>query len=137
MSASVTWSGLDELKAQLRALPGELAGEGAHLVEARANSATQTIGAGYPSRAGDLRKGLTVTHTRSAFGARSIVKNTDPAALVFDVGSQARHTSLGANRGAMPANPIFSQTCRRERRAMYQDLSDLLVRKGLRVSGAF
>ena len=131
-----TWTGLEELKAALRNLPAELATEGGRIVEARANGAAATIKAGYPSRTGDLRDKLTVTHTRSRFGARSVIKNTSKHALPFEVGSQVnRVTAQGWNRGRMPANPLFSQTMRRERRGMWSDLADLLRRHGLLVSG--
>jgi len=131
-----TWSGLEELKAQLRALPAELAGEAANIVEGRANGAALTIKSGYPSRAGDLRDKLTVEHTRSRFGARSVVRNTSDHALPFDLGSQVnRYTTRGVNRGRMPATPLFSQTMGRARRAMHADLADLLRRHGLTVTG--
>ncbi len=136
MSASVTWTGLSELHAWLRELPAELAGEGADIVERRANRAEATIGAGYPVREGDLKAGLTVTHRRSRFGARSTVKNSSKHALPYDIGSQtARRTKSGANRGTMPARPIFSQTVARERRGMHDDHKAMLVRHGLTVSG--
>ena len=135
MSARFEWSGLEALKASLRALPEELTAEGGHIVEVRANGATATIKAGYPRRSGSLAAGMDVTHSRSRFGARSVVKNSDKDAAVFERGSQARHTRIGANRGSMPANHLFTKTMMRERRGMYQDLRDLLVRKGLVVTG--
>ena len=135
MSARVTWTGLEELKADLRALPEALAGEGAHIVEGRANGATATIKRGYPTRTGELRDKLTVTHTRNRFGASSVVRNASKYADEFEHGTQARHTAIGANRGPMPANPLFTQTIMRERRGMYDDLRDLLTRHGLQVSG--
>lgn len=135
MSSRFVWTGLEELKAALRSLPAELATEGGHLVEGRANGAAATIKGGYPSRSGELRDKLTVTHTRSAFGARSVIKNTSKHAAPFEVGTQARHTALGANRGSMPPNPLFTQTLVRARRAMYGDLQGLLERHGLTVTG--
>jgi hypothetical protein len=135
LSARFVWSGLEELKAQLRSLPSELAGEGGHIVEARGNGAVVTIRSGYPSRTGDLRDHVTVEHTQSAFGARSVIRNTSKHAEEFELGTQARHNSLGANRGSMPANHLFTQTIMRERRAMYGDFADLLVRHGLSVTG--
>jgi hypothetical protein len=136
VSTRFTWAGLQELKAQLRALPAELAGEGGHLVEGRANRAASIIGAGYPAVSGELRDKLEVEHSASRFGARSVVRNRSTHALPFDVGSQVnRVTARGVNRGRMPANPIFSQTMQRERRAMWGDLKALLERKGLVVSG--
>lgn len=131
----LVFDGLGQLQAELRALPLQLGGEAAHIVEGRANGATVAIRSGYPVRAGELRDKTTVKHTRRRFGARSVVRNASKHALPFEIGTQARHTALGANRGSMPANPLFSHTIRRERRAMYGDFKDLLVRNGLRVSG--
>jgi hypothetical protein len=137
MSARLTIQGLEELRAALRRLPEDLAGEAAHLIEARGNGAVATIKAGYPKRSGELRDKLAVTHTRSRVGARSVIRNTSKHALPFDVGTQAaRQTRGGANRGSAPANPIFSQTIRRERRGLQDDLRDLLVRHGLLVTDA-
>lgn len=129
------FSGLEELKAQLRALPAALAGEGGHLVEGHANGAAATIKAGYPARSGELRDKLEVEHQTSAFGARSVVRNRSKYADEFEYGSQARHTAIGANRGSMPPNPLFTQTIRQRRRAMYADLQGLLERHGLEVTG--
>lgn len=134
MSTTFVIEGLAELLDDLRNLPAALTTEGGHIVEARANGATVAIKTGYPVRAGDLRNKTTVEHTRSRFGARSIIRNTSPHAVPFEIGTQARHTALGANRGSMPANPLFSQTIQRERRAMYGELRDLLTRHGLQVS---
>jgi hypothetical protein len=131
----LTFPGLAELRAELRALPAALAAEAAHIVEGRANGAGATIKGGYPSRAGELRDKLEVEHTRNPFGARSVVRNTSKHALPFEYGTQARHTKIGANRGSMPANPLFTQTVRRERRAMYSDLQAMVVRHGLTVTG--
>lgn len=131
-----TWAGLQELKAALRTLPEDLAGEAGHIVEGRANGAAAIIKGGYPARTGELRDKLEVEHTASRFGARSVVRNRSKYALAFDIGSQVnRVTARGINRGRMPAKPIFSQTMRRERRAMWGDLKALLVRHGLVVSG--
>lgn len=134
--AAIVWSGLEELKAGLRALPTELGSEGADIVEARATRAEATIAAGYPARTGNLRDKLTVEHARSAFGARSVVRNTSKHAVPFEIGSQVnRYTTRGVNRGRMPANHLFTQTIMRERRAMDDDHKALLVRHGLLVSG--
>jgi len=134
--AGLVWTGLDELKAALRALPAELAGEGADIVENRAELATSSIRQCYPLRSGDLRAKLTVEHTRTPFGARSVIRNTSRHAVPFEIGSQVnRVTAQGWNRGRMPANPIFTQTIVRERRRMHDDHKALLVRKGLQVSG--
>lgn len=135
MSSRFVFTGLQEMLADLRKLPAELAGEGGDLVEGRGDRAMATIAAGYPSRTGDLRTKLKVTHTRSAFGARSVVRNSSKHALPYDAGSQTvRITKRGISRGTMPPTPIFSQTIARERRAMYGDLKELLERHGLTVT---
>lgn len=137
MSVSLRFEGLEAFRAALRRLPEELASEAANLIEARGKGAVVTIKAGYPSRSGELRNKLTVTHRRSRFGARSVIRNTSKYALPFDVGTQAaRRTKGGANRGSAPANPIFSQTMSRERRGLRGDLTTLLVRHGLLVTDA-
>ncbi len=117
------FDGLEEFRAQLRALPAELAAEA-------------EIDAAYPERAGALRKGLTVKHETSAFGATAIVRNTAPHAEEFENGTQARHTALGANRGAMPPGHVFVPIITRHRRAMYQALGAMLTRVGFVVSGS-
>jgi len=127
--------GLDALRAQLRELPASLAGEGGQLVAHRGDRAGAAIRDGYPARTRDLRDRLEVLHRANAFGARAIIINRSRHALPFEYGTQARHTQLGSNRGAMPPNPLFSSTVARERRGMWQDLSDLLVRAGLTVTG--
>jgi hypothetical protein len=133
------FDGLEQLKADLRNLPADLTVEGGHVVEARGNSAAQTIKAGYPDRTGDLRDHLTVTHDQSRFGARSVVSNTSKAAVFFERGSEARHyiTKHGVRHetGKMPPNHLFTQTMARERRLMYEQLGDLLTRHGLTVTG--
>jgi len=135
---SVKWNGLAELREQLRHLPADLTGEATHIVEGRANRAAADMLAGYAEhrRAGRLQKGVTVTHfDRGRFSAGAIVKNTAPHASIFENGTQARHTDLGANRGAMPPGHVFVPAVVRQRRAMYEDLKAMLVRYGLRVSG--
>lgn len=135
MSARVTWSGLEEFYAALRNLPEELAGEAANIVEATTNSATVAVKSAYPVRTGNLRDHVTNDLQRSGLAVRGRVKNTARHAWLFENGSQARHTAIGANRGTMPPGHVFVPIIIRERRKMYDVLRDLLVRKGLLVSG--
>jgi len=127
--------GLDALRAQLRELPAALAGEGGQLVAHRGDRAGAAIRDGYPARTRDLRERLEVLHRSDAFGARAVIINRSRHALPFEHGTQARHTALGSNRGTMPPNHLFSETIAREKRGLWQDLSDLLVRAGLTVTG--
>ena len=133
-----TWDGLTELKEALRNLPADLAGEAGHLVEARANGAAAIIKAGYHVVTGDLRDKLTVTHTTTAFGATSIVKNTSRYAQAYDRGSNVRHRAGGGSTGRMWTHTapthLFARTAAVQRRLMYGDLIDLLERHGALVT---
>lgn len=130
------WEGLAELRAELRNLPATLAGEASHEVIGAANGAAADIKAAYPVRTGNLRDHLTVEALPTTGAtAGALVKNTARHALLFEHGTQARHTDIGANRGAMPAGHVFVPRVIRARRRMYQALADLLRRQGLQVSG--
>ncbi len=136
MSNGFRWSGLDELREELRNLPEEMTGEASHIVEGAANSAEADIKAGYPSRTGNLRNHLQQTHfDRGRFSAGVILKNTARHAWLFENGSQARHTDIGADRGSMPAGHVFVPAVLKARRRMYEELKALVTRKGLQVSG--
>jgi hypothetical protein len=133
-SVRLKFEGLEELKAALRALPEELTAEAANIIEGAWNGAAVDIKSGYPSRTG-LAKTVTVTHRRSRFGAVSTIRNTSPRALWFEEGTQVRHTSFGANRGAQKPGHVFYPPIRRARRRGLEALKAMLIRKGLLVSG--
>lgn len=131
------WEGLEEYREQLRALPEDLTGEAANLVEGKANSVAHAIKAAYPVRTGKLRDKLTVTHIPSggSLKAGSVIKNTAKHARVFEYGTQARHTAIGANRGAMPPGHVFVQRIVRGRRELTQQLKAMVARHGATVVG--
>lgn len=136
MANRIVWEGLDELRAALRALPDELAAEASGIVLAAAEAARQEIVDAYPHRTGALWSGMAVTTTAAGrYGAGAVVINRAKHAYIFEVGTQARHTSLGANRGSMPAGNVFIPRVIKHRRAMYEQLKALLERAGLEVSG--
>jgi len=138
VSARVRWAGLEELREALRNLPADLAGEAGHIVEGAANGAGVDLRAAYQERArtGHLAAGVTVTHyEKGRFSAGAIVKNRAKHAWLFENGTQARHTDLGANRGAMPPGHVFVPIVMRARRGMYEALKVMLERHGLKVSG--
>lgn len=136
MSVTLQWEGLNELRAELRRLPAELTGEASHIVEGSANAAAADIKQAYPVRTGKLRDSVIVTHfEKGQFSAGAIVTNKAKHANLYEVGSQARHTAIGANRGSMPPGHVFVPRVIRRRRQMYEQLKALLVRKGLSVSG--
>lgn len=135
MSVTVRFTGLEELKAALQNLPQELASEAQDIVFGAADDAAAEIIAKYPARTGNLRKGVKVTRKASAFVTSAVVKNSAPHAFIFENGTQARHTKIGANRGSMPPGHVFVPTVIRHRRAMYERLKAVLVKAGLSVSG--
>jgi Bacteriophage HK97-gp10, putative tail-component len=136
MSANrLIFEGLDELRAALRNLPTHLAAEASRPVQGAANAAAASIKAGYPVRTGKLRDHLIVETIDAPFQAGALVKNTARHAAIFEYGTQARHTAIGANRGSMPPGHVFIPAIVRARRRMYEDLKGLLERNGLQVSG--
>jgi hypothetical protein len=137
-SVRFQFEGLAELRQALRNLPDELTAEASRIVEGAANGAVADIGTVYAEhrRSGNLAKGLRVTHFEGGkFSAGAIVKNTSPHASWFDAGTQTRQTKIGADRGAMPPTWTFVRGITRARRLMWTQLKELLVRKGLLVSG--
>jgi hypothetical protein len=132
----VVWNGLAELREALRNLPADMTAEASHVVEGAANAAAADIKAGYPVRTGNLRDHVFVSHQdKGRFSAGAVVKNTAKHAALFEHGTQARHNSLGANRGSMPPGRVFIPAVIKRRRIMYQQLRALLERHGLKVSG--
>ena len=136
MPVTWEWRGLDELRAALRALPAELRGAADLIVTEAAEGARAEMVRGYPERSGHLRDHVAVTRTtQGQYGTGALVRNTSPHAWWFEHGTQARHTALGANRGPMPAHPIFVPAMQRHRAAMYRRFAVLLESHGLAVSG--
>lgn len=132
----IVWDGLDELRAELRKLPAELADEASGIVLQHADGAAQEIKAAYPSRTGNLRNGMAVIRSAAGrFGVGAIVRNRAPHAWIFENGTQARHASIGANRGSMPPGHVFIPRVIKWRHRMYGALKAMLVRHGLVVSG--
>jgi hypothetical protein len=139
MSATVTWSGLDELRADLRNLPAHLATEASAIVWFSASQAKADVVAGYTAhrRTGNLADHVSVTTREgSPYGTAVVVKSSARHAWMFENGTQARHNSLGANRGSMPPGHVFIPAMIRHRRQMYVALQSMMERAGLRVSGS-
>ena len=64
------------------------------------------------------------------------VKNVAPHANIFENGTQARHTRIGANRGSMPPGHVFVPRIVRARHRLTQELKDMVARTtGAQVSG--
>jgi hypothetical protein len=128
--------GIEELRDALRRLPHDLKAEAVEIVQETAESAAAEIRAKYPTRTGNLREGVHVRPSEvSTFGAGAIVKNSAKHAWIFEHGTVARRTSIGAKRGSMPPGNVFIPIAIRKRRAMEAKLKAVLVRHGLVVSG--
>jgi hypothetical protein len=133
---TLEWEGLTQLEEDLHTLPTDLRIEAITITREAADDAAATMAALYPKRTGALANSLLVSQSEPGpYATRAMVINTSAYALVFDLGSQARHSAIGANRGSMPAGNVFVPTMIRARRAMYDSLKDLLQRSGLSVSG--
>jgi Bacteriophage HK97-gp10, putative tail-component len=133
VSVTFRFDGLKELLAQFRSLSEDMTVAATPDVEASAREALDAIHSGYPSRTGDLRDHLTLTVTREADRVRATITNTSDHAVMFENGTQARHTAIGANRGSMPANPLFTATVMRARRELLSDpIPDVLREFGLK-----
>jgi hypothetical protein len=133
MANRFRFTGLEELRADLRKMPEALRDEASEIVLAHAQSAAKDIIDAYPERTGNLKRGVKVVPlSGSRFFAGAIVRNTAKHAFLFEHGSKARHTEIGANRGAMPAGNVFIPRMQHWRTAMYDALAALLERHGLR-----
>lgn len=142
MSTKFTFTGLEELKADLRALPDNLKAEGATIVIRAAESAAQEIRGAYQAHAysGNLAAGVSQSVTDAGpYGINAVVKSSAPLAIIFENGTEARHyiTRRGVTHrtGRMPPFHVFIPAIIRRRRAMYEQLKALLARAGLTVTG--
>lgn len=133
----IVFGGMDEFKAALRNLPAHLTQEATGIVNGHADAAAAKIIEAYPTGpTGDLKAGVRVEHlSASAGGVIARVRNSAFLAYIYENGSQARHTAIGANRGAMPPGNVFIPIAIRERRAMVDDLIAMVRREGLVVTG--
>jgi hypothetical protein len=138
MASVVTWIGLDKFTLELENLPELLAGQGERLAEAAANGAALDIRTGYGRhrRTGTLQERVIVREmkTRKYVTGYEVLSRA-PHALLFEYGTQARHTKTGLSRGTMPPGNIFVPAASRHRRQMYEQFKALLAREGFLVSG--
>jgi hypothetical protein len=135
MKAQVRIAGLDEQRREWRALPRTLAGNTQPVVENAATVVAAEIRAAYPRRTGSLATGVTVAPSRLASDvtAAARVVNTSPHASMYEHGTQARHTSIGASRGAMAAGNVFVPRVIRARQALEPQVAAVMTREGLTV----
>lgn len=133
----ITFHGLEELRQALQDLPEHLAREAFGIVEESTASAEAEAAQAYAAhrRSGKLGSKLKRKVTKDGASVVGTVRNSSPIAHIFENGSQARHTDIGANRGSMPPAHVFIPAMIRWRKRMYERLKDMMVREGLLVSG--
>ena len=137
MASKLKLEGLAELRAALRQLPEELAGEANAIVRGHAEDAAQRIKRAYPEGpTGNLRGRVTTEQNSSKFGGSAIVRSRAPHAHLHEFGTRDRRTKKGAFRGAMPQAPEHERMIPiaiRVRRNMVRALVDLVRRAGFLV----
>jgi len=136
------FTGLDELKADLRRLPADMTAEASHIVEGAANGAAVAIRTIYGAHVvtGHLQRDVRVEHGATGrAGAESRVIANGRIAWLFENGSEARHyVSVRGNRhdtGRMPPAHVFVPTMMRARAEMYRKLAEMMRQHGLVVTG--
>ena len=90
------WTGIDELIAQFATLAPDLTTTAAPSVEAAAQTAKDTIYAGYPTRTGNLKDHLAVVLTGESTRTKATVINTSPHAVLFETLDLLPHTAPSA-----------------------------------------
>ncbi len=144
-------SGLEELRAELRKLPEDLATEAGDIVLAHAEMAKRDVQAGYPVRTsnmnpgpnrktpwyppGNLQRRITVQRNRSKVASAASVRVTAPHAAIFEFGTDKRTTEKGWNRGRMPKADEATAAIPKFMRARFR-MVEALKEMVRRVSGA-
>lgn len=140
MSVRVELQGISELRAALRALPDDLAEEAGAIVVDHATEAKRETEQGYPNGStGNLRRGVTLSVQKNAFGTTATVKSNAKHVHIFERGTVRRQTRRGANRGRMPQARTSQQMIPKAiqiRARMRQALIELVKRAGFQVTGA-
>jgi hypothetical protein len=147
MPVRFVWTGLDELKAALRALPDTLRSEASTIVLDEANTIAARVTDVYAAHrdTGDLADHVSVVKvTRGPYGVGATVKSSGKISWLFDNGSQARHyvTASGADHatgqmwGKTTPPHTFVSNMQTGRREMWAQIAELLKREGLVVSGS-
>jgi hypothetical protein len=137
MSASLRFDGLHEYIALLRQMPAEATAEAETLIHGRAADAVNAMAAGYAAhrRSGNLADGLSLKVEHSGrYGVAVVVRNRSKHAWMFENGTDARHTAIGANRGSMPPGHVFIPEMERARRDVRGLLTELLESYGMTVT---
>jgi hypothetical protein len=135
-SVRLSFDGLSDLIAALKALPDALAAEAGKDVHDAANRAAEEVIAAYPEVTGNLKQHVkVVTKNAGRYGVVAQVRSTAKHADLYEFGTQARHTALGYNRGTMPPAKKFVPIMARYRRRMQDRLIKVVEAEGFTVRG--
>lgn len=139
MPVQVHWSGLQEEIRAIESLAAQHLGEASHIVDGEANASAVEIRTAYGEHrfTGRLQDGVTVEDApHVALEVAKRVRSSSPLAFIFEHGTVARHTAIGADRGAAPAGNVFIPVMIRGRRRIDAAVAAMMLRSGAkRVSG--
>jgi len=132
-SLELRWDGLAELRRMLRTIPATTQPEVTALVNYHARWAHGALLAAYPEVSGNLRKGVRLAQTMMHGVAAAVVTSRAPHAWIFEKGTRPRQTRRGVNRGSSPPHYTFRNTVTPQRYRLFDDLKQLLIRRGFEV----
>jgi hypothetical protein len=134
VTVRINFEGLNELRDGLSHLTQELTDKASAIVSATAQQVDLEVQANYPSRTGNLKRGVSFKVERSGVSTRGVVRSAAPHAhLIENYTGNRRETRSGANRGVMPASPIDERVGPRASRArhrMYDQLIEIVKEAG-------
>ena len=127
MSANLGWSGLDELRHELGALPSEVRGEFKPVLDkAGQQLVSETTSAYATEGVPSLAQGMRSESSAEASDLSVRIRLTSPTAHLRELGTVDRYTSSGAYRGRQPARPVFIPIVERVRAQVAETLSNAL-----------
>lgn len=130
MSASLSLDGVKEIREALERLPEQLTrDEFGPIVRASAEGLAGELKSSYARVTGTLADRVVVEPGRSGNGLMAKVRSKAPHAHLYEYGTVRRRTNeTGANRGSMPARPIFVPAAIRARERMVRACADAFRR---------
>lgn len=128
MASGLHFDGMRELGEFFETLPDNLTDKANEIVLAAAERAKARAYEEYPiGDTGNLRKGLRLRKKREGHVVSATVINTSPHSHLYEEGSEMRATSAGASRGRMPARAVIRRIAPQERRAMRDELIEMVA----------
>lgn len=129
-NATLSWDGLTELRRALIEMPAALQEESVPLVLYHARASEGQLLVRYPTVSGRLRRGVSLKQSRGPGVVSAVLRSKAPHAHLYERGTTIRKTKKHANRGRMPATYTFNRVVVPSRQRLFDDLVQLLVRRG-------